>query len=71
MSVHDETWDRPICNYCNKTIKYGEKSLHKDGNCLKNKKCARDGCNHNVAIYAHGIGWAKDYCCASCAFQDR
>lgn len=28
MSIHDETWDRPICNYCKKTIKYGESLDH-------------------------------------------
>ena len=71
MSVHDETWDRPICDFCKLEIPYEKKGKHRDGVCLKNKKCRRDGCNHMVAIYAHGLGWATEYCCASCAFQDR
>lgn len=28
MSVHDETWDRPICEYCGEYIKYGQKTHH-------------------------------------------
>lgn len=35
MSIHDESWDRPVCQYCNEEIKYGEKSLHYDGKCIK------------------------------------
>ena len=38
MSVEDETWDRPICDYCHKEIKYGDKSLHLDGKCINNIK---------------------------------
>jgi hypothetical protein len=33
MSVHDETWDRPICSHCGYEIKYGEKLRHKNGKC--------------------------------------
>lgn len=35
------------------------------------KKCQREGCSHDVAGYAHGLGWAVSYCSATCAFQDR
>lgn len=28
MSIHDETWDRPICPYCKKIIKYGKFDEH-------------------------------------------
>ena len=35
MSVFDETWDRPICEFCNEEILYGEKDLHRDGKCVK------------------------------------
>lgn len=34
MSVHDETWDRPICNFCEKEIPYGEKREHRNGTCV-------------------------------------
>jgi len=34
MSVHDETWDRPLCNYCKESIRHGQKSLHSKGACL-------------------------------------
>lgn len=33
MSIHDETWDRPICNICKKPIKYGKSWNHGDGVC--------------------------------------
>lgn len=33
MSVHDETWDRPICQICWNVIKYGKKENHGDGIC--------------------------------------
>ena len=28
MSVHDESWGRPTCEHCNKTIEYGERAAH-------------------------------------------
>ncbi len=34
MSVHDETWDRPICEFCQKEIPYGEKLSHRRKECL-------------------------------------
>ena len=36
MSVEDETWDRPTCGYCNKIIRYGEHSSHREGKCILN-----------------------------------
>lgn len=36
MSVEDETWDRPICAFCDKEIPYGEKTYHKLGLCWRN-----------------------------------
>lgn len=36
MSVHDETWDRPICEFCGKEAPYGKKGDH------LNKKCIKD-----------------------------
>lgn len=33
MSIQDETWDRPICEFCNKEIPYGQNSLHRTGKC--------------------------------------
>lgn len=38
MSVEDETWDRPICEFCNKEIPYGKKTEHYKGACSKNTK---------------------------------
>lgn len=35
MSVQDETWDRPICNFCKKEIPYGEKGEHLNKKCVK------------------------------------
>lgn len=35
MSVEDETWDRPICEFCKKTIPYGAKHKHANGICIK------------------------------------
>ena len=37
MSVEDETWDRPYCEFCNSKILYGEHSLHRGGVCIKSK----------------------------------
>ncbi len=37
MSIHDETWDRPICEFCKKEIPYGEKRQHRHGSCLAAK----------------------------------
>jgi len=34
MSIQDETWDRPICNFCGTEIHYGEKTCHVNGECL-------------------------------------
>lgn len=34
MSVHDETHDRPICDYCKQIIPYGEKLYHYHGTCI-------------------------------------
>jgi len=28
MSVHDESWDRPTCEYCNQTIAFGSRTNH-------------------------------------------
>ena len=28
MSIHDETWDRPICEHCNQEIVYGGRTNH-------------------------------------------
>lgn len=28
MSIHDESWDRPICEYCNQEIVYGGRANH-------------------------------------------
>ena len=39
MSVQDETFDRPVCDYCNKEIQYGEKYLHYNAQCLE-KQCS-------------------------------
>lgn len=33
MSVHDETWDRPICRHCKDPILYGEASKHAKKRC--------------------------------------
>lgn len=35
MSINDETWDRPICEFCQKEIPYGMAFEHIYGNCLK------------------------------------
>lgn len=34
MSVEDETWDRPECEFCKKIILYGDRSSHRNGDCL-------------------------------------
>lgn len=34
MSVEDETWDRPICEFCNCKIHYGDHAFHLNGKCL-------------------------------------
>lgn len=28
MSIHDESWDRPTCEYCGQPIVYGERTNH-------------------------------------------
>ena len=28
MSIHDESWDRPICEHCNQEIVYGGRTNH-------------------------------------------
>jgi hypothetical protein len=38
MSIHDETWDRPICDFCGKEIPYGEKLSHRRKECLNTSK---------------------------------
>lgn len=38
MSVEDETWDRPICDFCNKTILYGKSHQHRGGICITSEK---------------------------------
>jgi uncharacterized phage protein (TIGR01671 family) len=36
------------------------------------KKCARLDCENNAYPTApHNTGWRRDYCCATCAFQNR
>ena len=35
MSVEDETWDRPSCEFCGATIPYGKKLEHGRGICRK------------------------------------
>jgi hypothetical protein len=35
MSVQDETWDRPICYFCNQEIIHGQKEIHRNGTCKK------------------------------------
>lgn len=35
------------------------------------RTCRREGCANLVAKRAHGVGWEKDYCSATCAFQDN
>ncbi len=37
MSIHDETWDRPICEHCKKEVGYGKISFHKRKECLAPK----------------------------------
>lgn len=37
MSVHDETWDRPVCQICWGVIKYGKKWNHGEGVCVQTK----------------------------------
>ena len=34
MSIHDETWDRPICEHCKKQIPYGEVLSHRRKECM-------------------------------------
>lgn len=38
MSIHDETWDRPICEYCQKEIPYGQKLFHRQKRCMNKPK---------------------------------
>jgi hypothetical protein len=41
-------------------------------NAIKSKrKCRRIDCEKDAAGYAHGIGWERDYCSATCAFKDN
>ncbi len=35
MSVEDETWNRPSCTFCGKTVRYGEKGKHGLNACCK------------------------------------
>ena len=35
MSVEDETWDRPVCEFCKKVIPYEQNRFHRTGECVK------------------------------------
>ena len=62
MSIHDETWDRPICDFCKLEIPYGEKEKHRSGICkgtlndIKKKRIAIVGSrnyNNRSEIYKY------------------
>jgi NTP pyrophosphatase (non-canonical NTP hydrolase) len=38
MSVEDETWDRPICFFCQEPIGYGKQAEHGKGKCVAVEK---------------------------------
>lgn len=60
MSVLDETWDRPICEFCGDKIAYGEYKKHRLGTCVDelkdfeifhNTKCFNCGKNDHILFY--------------------
>ncbi len=63
MSVHDETWDRPICEFCNKQIPYGDKRLHRTGKCFlsnpepfaNGEKAQARGLDGQIQVYGKGL----------------
>jgi len=38
MSIHDETWDRPTCEHCQKEVPYGQKLFHRQKRCMNKPK---------------------------------
>ncbi len=42
MSVQDESWNRPVCKFCNQTIGYGMYYKHDEGKCLNNMNIKRN-----------------------------
>jgi len=38
MSIHDETWDCPICEHCHKEVPYGEMRKHRHVACVAPKE---------------------------------
>jgi hypothetical protein len=59
MSVFDETWDRPICEFCGDSIPYGEYKKHREGVCVDELKefeisqiyCGHCGRNDRMWLY--------------------
>ena len=63
MSVNDESWDRPTCEFCKKQIQYGKKSLHLEGKCLDNKHSDDETLNKITCIYCkEKISSGTAYC---------
>lgn len=51
MSIHDETWDRPICEHCQKEVPYGQKLFHRRKRCMNKEK-----------TYKLNLTWEPDDC---------
>ena len=50
MSVQDETWDRPICEFCNNKIGYGYVEVHSNARCLDDVSLYRQVKSHNKEV---------------------
>lgn len=54
MSVEDETWDRPVCEWCKRVIPYGEKRFHWHGVCMTKRFAIGDQDVHGGVGMRHG-----------------